>query len=78
MVWSGFEIGIALAYPHESIERDYRYVEHHPLAEAYYAYEPPPHDRPTWDLTACCMRFDLIMAILDFRTLAQYTLRMIL
>ncbi len=52
IVWSGFEIGIAVPYPHESIEQDYRYVEHHPLAEAYIAYNPPPHDRPTWDLTS--------------------------
>ncbi|MDA0282095.1 MAG: nucleoside hydrolase [Planctomycetota bacterium] len=52
IVWSGFEIGIALAYPHQSIERDYGYVAHHPLAEAYVLYNPPPHDRPTWDLTS--------------------------
>ncbi len=52
IVWSGFEIGIAVPYPHESIEQDYRYVEHHPLAEAYVAYNPPPHNRPTWDLTS--------------------------
>lgn len=51
-VWSGFEIGIALPYPHVSIERDYAYVTHHPVAEAYIRYMPPPHDRPTWDLTS--------------------------
>ncbi|MCX7886879.1 MAG: nucleoside hydrolase [Verrucomicrobiae bacterium] len=52
IVWSGYEIGIAVPYPAASIERDFGYVQHHPLAEAYYLYEPPPHDRPTWDLTA--------------------------
>lgn len=52
VVWSGYEIGISLAYPHESIESDYQYVAHHPLAEAYVLYNPPPHDRPTWDLTS--------------------------
>jgi inosine-uridine nucleoside N-ribohydrolase len=52
IVWSGFEIGIAAAYPASSIERDYGYVAHHPLAEAYRLYNPPPHNRPTWDLTA--------------------------
>jgi Inosine-uridine preferring nucleoside hydrolase len=52
MVYSGFEIGIALPYPATSIERDYGYVTHHPLAEAYIRYIPPPHNRPTWDLTA--------------------------
>jgi hypothetical protein len=31
---------------------DYGYVAHHPIAEAYHLYIPPPHDRPTWDLTS--------------------------
>jgi purine nucleosidase len=52
MVYSGFEIGIALPYPAVSIERDYGYVRHHPLAEAYIRRNPPPHNRPTWDLTS--------------------------
>ena len=52
MVYSGFEIGMALPYPAVSIERDYAYVSHHPLAEAYIRRNPPPHNRPTWDLTS--------------------------
>lgn len=52
ILWSGFEIGVAAAYPHESIEQDYNYVERHPVKESYYLYNPPPHDRPTWDLTS--------------------------
>lgn len=52
VVFSGFEIGIAARYPAISIERDFGYVEHHPLAEAYWLYMPPPHNRPTWDLTS--------------------------
>jgi purine nucleosidase len=52
MVYSGFEIGIALPYPAVSIERDYSYVPHHPLAKAYIRRNPPPHNRPTWDLTS--------------------------
>lgn len=52
LVWSGFEIGIALEYPSESILRDYDYVAHHPVAEAYIERNPPPHNRPTWDLTS--------------------------
>ena len=52
IVFSGFEIGIAVPYPAVSIEQDYGYVEHHPLAEAYRLYNPPPHNRPTWDLTS--------------------------
>jgi purine nucleosidase len=52
VIFSGFEIGIALPYPAVSIERDFGYVPHHPLAEAYIRYIPPPHNRPTWDLTS--------------------------
>jgi hypothetical protein len=52
MVYSGFEIGISLPYPATSIERDYGYVRHHPLAEAYIRRNPPPHNRPSWDLTS--------------------------
>ena len=52
VVYSGFEIGIAIPYPATSIERDYNYVAHHPLAESYRLYDPPPHNRPTWDLTS--------------------------
>ena len=52
VVWSGFEIGIALPYPADSIVNDYGYVSDHPLAEAYRRYEQQPHDRPTWDLTS--------------------------
>lgn len=52
VVWSGFEIGVAAAFPHLAIERDFDYTAHHPLKEAYYLYSPPPHDRPVWDPTA--------------------------
>ena len=52
IVFSGFEIGYAVRFPAESIERDFSYVEHHPLAESYLMYEPAPHHRPTWDLTS--------------------------
>jgi inosine-uridine nucleoside N-ribohydrolase len=52
VVWSGYEIGVAAAFPHVVIEQDLNYIEHHPLKEAYYLYNPPPHDRPTWDPTS--------------------------
>jgi inosine-uridine nucleoside N-ribohydrolase len=51
-VWSGFEIGAAVRFPAESLERDFNYTAHHIVAEAYRAFEPPPHERPLWDLTA--------------------------
>jgi inosine-uridine nucleoside N-ribohydrolase len=52
IVFSGFEVGQAIRYPAESIEQDFSYVKHHPLAEAYRLYDPPPHCRPCWDLTS--------------------------
>jgi len=52
IIYSGFEIGISIPYPAVSIDRDYAYVKHHPLAEAYQLYKPTPHERPTWDLTS--------------------------
>lgn len=52
IVFSGFEIGLNAAYPAVSIDRDYEYVANHPLKQAYYLYSPPPHNRPTWDLTS--------------------------
>ncbi len=52
IVYSGYEVGYSIRYPAVSIERDYDYVEHHPLREAYQRYKPTPHERPTWDLTS--------------------------
>jgi inosine-uridine nucleoside N-ribohydrolase len=57
IVASGAEIGVALPYPVVSIERDFSYVDHHPIAETYrrYAQEQSgewPYYRPTWDLTS--------------------------
>lgn len=52
LVSSGFEIGQAIKYPASSIERDFGYVPHHPLREAYALYQKMPYDRETWDLTA--------------------------
>lgn len=52
IVASGFEIGAAILYPAESIDKDYGWAKDHPVAEAYRAYMEFPYDRPTWDLTA--------------------------
>ncbi len=52
IVASGFEIGSVVKFPADSIERDFRYVRHHPLREAYELYQKMPYDRETWDLTS--------------------------
>ena len=52
LVASGFEIGQAIKFPASSIERDFGYVKHHPLKQAYELYQKMPYDRETWDLTS--------------------------
>jgi len=52
IVFSGYEVGLKILYPASSIEHDFSYTPHHPIADAYRAYKPMPYDRPTWDLTA--------------------------
>ena len=49
IVWSGYEIGVSLPYPHYSIARDFDYLPHHLVREAYLLYGGPQHDRPCWD-----------------------------
>jgi purine nucleosidase len=63
IVDSGFEIGLSMLYPGQSITHDYSYVRNHPIAESYrifceearsgYSVKAKcPHDHPTFDLTA--------------------------
>lgn len=63
VVASGFEIGLEMRYPGQSIEHDYAYVEHHPIADTYRVYcresnasglmkTKCPHDHATFDLTS--------------------------
>jgi hypothetical protein len=52
IIWSGFEIGIAVRYPRESVARDFGYLDHHIVREAYLLHSGPNHDRPSWDLTS--------------------------
>jgi inosine-uridine nucleoside N-ribohydrolase len=51
---SGWEVGDAVVYPAESIERDFGYVAHHPVRDGYVRYRGAryPYDRPTWDVTS--------------------------
>jgi inosine-uridine nucleoside N-ribohydrolase len=52
IVASGWEVGSAMRYPAASIERDFLYVENHPITDSYRAFKKMPYDRPTWDPTA--------------------------
>ncbi len=51
-IWSGFEIGIAVAFPRTSIRNDLDYLPHHIVKESYLLHSGPEHDRPCWDLTS--------------------------
>lgn len=61
IVASGFEIGISMSYPRDSIEHDFSYVADHPIAETYQFYCEEqkalrkwscPHQHATFDLTS--------------------------
>ncbi len=75
IVVSGFEVGNAILYPHRSIEQNYSYVPHHPLAEAYKLYMKMPYDRPTWDLTSVLYAVRLEKTLSACRSRAGWWLR---
>ncbi len=52
MIFSGFEIGLKITFPFEAVQKDFAYVPHHPIAEAYRLYVKKPEDHPNWDSTA--------------------------
>lgn len=49
VVWSGFEIGIALPFPRLSIAEDLEYMPRHIVKDSYLLHSGPAHDRPCWD-----------------------------
>ena len=49
---SGREIGEALPFPGESIEKDFACSTAHPVVEAYRAYRQMPYDAPSWAMAA--------------------------
>jgi inosine-uridine nucleoside N-ribohydrolase len=52
IVMSGREVGDALLFPGESIEKDFTWTTAHPVVDAYRAYRPMPYDAPTPAMTA--------------------------
>lgn len=52
VVASGFEVGTAVRFPGESIEKDFGWTDAHPVVDAYRAFQQMPYDAPSWDLTA--------------------------
>jgi inosine-uridine nucleoside N-ribohydrolase len=52
IVFGGFEIGLLITYPIESIQRDFAWVANHPVVDAYKIYVGKAEDHPNWDSTA--------------------------
>jgi hypothetical protein len=52
IIFSGFEIGLLITYPIESIQRDFTWATNHPVVEAYKVYVGKAEDHPNWDSTA--------------------------
>ena len=52
IVASGWEIGNAIKHSARSMQEDYRYVDRHPLVDAYHYYRGLQNDQPTYDLTS--------------------------
>jgi len=48
----GQEVGKAVLFPGESIEKDFAYNPEHPIADAYRAFGTMPYDANTWDMAA--------------------------
>lgn len=51
-VWSGAEIGEAVTFPAQVMDRDFAYVAGHPVYDSYQLFRPTPHERPCYDLTS--------------------------
>lgn len=52
LITSGWEVGGAVHYPHESILNDFGDPLANPVTVAYMSYQPMPYDRECWDLTS--------------------------
>ncbi|MBI4902973.1 MAG: nucleoside hydrolase [Acidobacteria bacterium] len=52
VIVAGHELGTALPYSGESLEKDFAWATPHPVAEAYKAFRPMPYNTPTWDMVA--------------------------
>jgi hypothetical protein len=52
-VAAGAEVGAALEFPGDSIDKEFaQAVPDNPVADAYRAYKPMPYDAPSWAMAA--------------------------
>jgi inosine-uridine nucleoside N-ribohydrolase len=52
IVFSGYELGLQVTYPYQSIAKDFGYAANHPVVDAYNLYVGKPDDHPNWDSTS--------------------------
>ncbi len=52
VVFSGFEIGLAITFPYQTFASGFSYANAHPIAAAARSFFPAPEDRAAWDPTA--------------------------
>ncbi len=52
MIFSGFEVGMKIRFPHEAVRDAMNWCAFHPLKAAYQLYRGIEHNRPLWDLTS--------------------------
>ena len=52
MVFSGFEIGLAITFPYATFSSGFSYAAAHPIVASARSFFPRPEDRPAWDPTA--------------------------
>jgi len=57
ILFSGREIGNKIVYPVESILKDFKWTEIHPVIEAYKMCRPMPYNSETWDMTVVIQVF---------------------
>ena len=50
--YCGKEVGQALPFPAEAVEKDFAWSAAHPVVDAYRAYHPMPYDAPSYDVAA--------------------------
>jgi hypothetical protein len=52
IVFCGKEVGDALPFPGNSIDKDFAWAPAHPVVDAYHAFRPGTYDFPSYDLAA--------------------------
>jgi hypothetical protein len=50
IIWAGYEAGVAVSFPWQTMAADFKKWDRHIVRDAFYLHRPPATDTPTWDL----------------------------